>query len=211
MPLMRTRPAIRLVVLGPALLAMACSSSPLSNRTPGHGASSSPAPSASSSAPIPADLASITIQVAAPPDTALSGPFDLQRFIQKLSDSPNQDSATLQGAGFLNGYDRLGGPNNSEAVYLYRFGGPAGAGQAMNGFLAEVRPRTGYSEFSVSGVNGATGYTFLEPAQSETVQTVLFVRNALLVQVSTFSTNLGFGTARVIEMAKQESTLMGAA
>lgn len=179
----------------------------------GASASRSATPGVPSPSSISGDLAPVTVQVGGLPKPNLTGPFDLDQFVQTRSDSPQQDVQILQSAGFRDGFSRVSAqPDGStEAIYVYRFGDDIGPGRVLTGYLGMERSRPNYTEFPVSGVKGATGNASGQPDDPRTTAwRVYFIRHNVLVEIITFSTAAGFGSARVTELARQEAALLPA-
>lgn len=191
--------------------------SPQSHRSP---AASAPQPAAPSAPAAPVDLATVTISLQGVPNPAQSGSFDLSQYLQKLSDAPSKDQATLTQAGFTDGYAAfttgtldlttrtIGGPG--QAVVVQRFKSASGAAQVMQAFLADEKTRPGYAEFPVPGVPGAIGDTDQQPplggGGTQLVWRVKFTRGPLFFELLTFSSDPAYnGASQVVQLAQQQA------
>jgi hypothetical protein len=168
------------------------------------------------------DLATVAVKLQGLPVRDPAGSFDITQWVQKWSDTPDQDQAVLTRAGFTDGYGAftygmfdlrtrtLSGP--TEAMYILRCRTAAGARQIMQAFQSQQTRFTGYAEFTVAGVPGAIGHTEMEPPRGGgdtfPVWRVKFTRGPLYFEVVVNDSDPAYnGTAVVTQLAQQQAAL----
>jgi hypothetical protein len=154
----------------------------------------SPAPTAPTATPRRDDLARLVVRSATftrPStrdwDRQRVGPFDVERFVSKLSGTPMQDRQLLTRTGFVHGHVsiRMSSDDRRLVVYLYRFRSHEGAVTLQNRFWAQYEHG---DTFTVRGISRTWTDSGLKKKSSPTLFTAdanaNFVVGNVLAQVT---------------------------
>jgi hypothetical protein len=115
------------------------------------------------------------------------GPFDVERFVSKLSGTPQEDRQLLARTGFVRGYAsiRMSSDDRRLVVYLYRFRSHQGAVTLQNRFWGQYEHG---DTFTVRGISRTWTDSGLKKKSSPTLFTaganVNFVVGNVLAQVT---------------------------